>query len=157
MFRLMFNIAPYEEASNTDRNFRDVTRGAYMTQKQRKMSPNEGHSGGILKMLRRNNRDAQGNKCLRHLMTTQPCLDLMHRGFAREEQRPTIFEFVMDPYFDSVRGEVIKEIQDYQQLHFEQYDDILKNLQDETSYKKDPARVPQPQTPPPQTLKRKPA
>jgi len=154
MFRLIFNIAPYQDASNTDPNFRDVTRGAYMTQEQREMSPNEGH--GILKMLRRypNNRDAQGNKCHRHLMATQPCLDLMHRGFAREEQRPTIFEFVMDPYFNSVRGEVIKEIQDYQQLHFEQYDDILKNLHDETSYKRDPARVPQPQTPPPQTLKR---
>ena len=49
----------------------------------------------------------------------------MHRIFVPEKQRISICEFILDPYFNGPREEIIKDIESWQKTRFGKCDNIL--------------------------------
>jgi len=153
MYRMYFMLDPYTYQDNIDPWFPYLTGGSYMTDKslktlQRIVNDDENHKrkahhrithknangeldfeDGIFKIIEKIERDPDGvRRDRRKHMITEDAVRLLHRIFVPEDQRISIAEFILDPYFDGHRENIIKDIEDWQKSRFGECDNILSSL-----------------------------
>jgi len=148
MYRMILMLDPFRERNNLlDCLFLYLTAGTYLTEKQREqqrervIAKREGRhqSGvyitdmkdgkvdyelGIYKICKAVTRDADKVKRKRQYLITEPAVRLLHRIFVPEAQRIDIRQFIMDPYFNDIRGEVLDDAKQWQLQKFGEYDDL---------------------------------
>lgn len=151
MYRTYLMLEPYMVQDNIDPWFPYLTGGSYMTDKSlknlqritndvknKKRKTNYTHTNangeldfqdGIFRIIEKFERDADGvRRKNRKFMITEDAVRLMHRIFVPEKQRISICEFILDPYFNGPREEIIKDIESWQKTRFGKCDNILSSL-----------------------------
>jgi len=151
MYRMILMLDPFRERNNlADCLFLYLTAGSYLTDEQRKkqrekvlavikdsskrrelgvyftdMKDGEvDYDLGIFKICKAVRRDPDKVARQRHLLITEKCVRLLHRVFVPEEQRLSVTEFILDPYFDDIRDQVVNDMQQWQQERFGDHDDL---------------------------------